>query len=139
MTKVRLLSHHELVEEVYALDIDNVFVGKPTDEDLITVILKDGQRVFCDELEFIEVWTAKELKPYDRRNETMKEEILGILNSLVIEIQKEEDECFSQMAYMSEHKFELEREAIHYRQQAYNRCWLKVASKRDKIEKMLKQ
>jgi len=40
------------------------------------------------------------------------------------------------MAYMNEHKFEMEREVIRYKQQAYNRSWLEVASAIDKIKKL---
>lgn len=65
---------------------------------------------------------------------TKKEET--ILNNLVKTLQEYEDECYRQMAYMNEHKFEMEREAIRYRQQAYNRSWLEVASAIDKIKKL---
>ena len=65
---------------------------------------------------------------------TKKEE--AILNNLVKTLQGYENECFRQMAYMNEHKFELEREAIRYKQQAYNRSWLEVASAIDKIKKL---
>ena len=59
-----------------------------------------------------------------------------ILNNLVKTLQGYENECYRQMAYMNEHKFEMEREAIRYRQQAYNRSWLEVASAIDKIKKL---
>ena len=65
---------------------------------------------------------------------TKKEET--ILNNLVKTLQEYEDECYRQMAYMNEHKFEMEREAIRYKQQAYNRSWLEVASAIDKIKKL---
>lgn len=65
---------------------------------------------------------------------TKKEET--ILNNLVKTLQNYENECYRQMAYMNEHKFEMEREAIRYRQQAYNRSWLEVASAIDKIKKL---
>ena len=61
-----------------------------------------------------------------------------ILNNLVKTLQEYEDECYSQMAYMNEHKFEMEREAIRYKQQAYNRSWLEVVSAIDKIKKLEK-
>lgn len=59
-----------------------------------------------------------------------------ILINLVKTLQGYEDECFRQIAYMNEHKFEMEREAIRYRQQAYNRSWLEEASAIDKIKKL---
>lgn len=57
--EVFLLSSHDLVEKVDASMIDNVFVGKPTDEDLISVILINGRKIFCDELKFIKHETSK--------------------------------------------------------------------------------
>ncbi len=60
----------------------------------------------------------------------------SILNNLVRTLQDYENECYRQMAYMDEHKFEMEREAIRYRQQAYNRSWLEVVSAIDKIKKL---
>lgn len=65
---------------------------------------------------------------------TKKEET--ILNNLVKTLQEYEDECYRQMAYMNEHKFEMEREAIRYKQQAYNRSWLEVANAIDRIKKL---
>lgn len=59
-----------------------------------------------------------------------------ILNNLVKTLQDYENECYRQMAYMNEHKFEMEREAIRYKQQAYNRSWLEVANVIDKIKKL---
>jgi len=40
------------------------------------------------------------------------------------------------MAYMNEHKFKMEHEAIRYKQQAYNRSWLEVANAIDNIKKL---
>lgn len=65
---------------------------------------------------------------------TEKEET--ILVNIVETLQEYENECYRQMAYMNEHKFEMEREAIRYKQQAYNRSWLEVASAIDKIKKL---
>lgn len=67
---------------------------------------------------------------------TKKEE--SILNNLVKTLQGYENECYRQMAYMNEHKFEMEREAIRYKQQAYNHCWLEVANTIDKIKNLEK-
>lgn len=65
---------------------------------------------------------------------TKNEEI--ILRNLVKTLQDYENECYRQMAYMNEHKFEMEREAIRYKQQAYNRSWLEVAGAIDKIKEL---
>lgn len=62
----------------------------------------------------------------------------AILDNLVKTLQEYENECYRQMAYMNEHKFEMEREAIRYKQQAYNRSWLEVANAIDKIKKLEK-
>ena len=59
-----------------------------------------------------------------------------ILNNLVKTLQEYEIECFRQIAFMNEHKFEMEREAIRYKQQAFNRSWLEVANAIDKIKKL---
>lgn len=58
----------------------------------------------------------------------------AILNNLVKTLQDYENECYRQIAFMNEHKFEMEREAIRYKQQAYNRSWLEVSSAIDKIK-----
>lgn len=59
-----------------------------------------------------------------------------ILNNLVKTLQEYENDCFRQIAFMNEHKFEMEREAIRYKQQAFNRSWLEVADAIDKIKKL---
>ena len=59
-----------------------------------------------------------------------------ILNNLVKTLQDYENECCRQMAYMNEHNFEMEREAIRYKQQAYNLSWLNVASAIYEIKKL---
>lgn len=59
-----------------------------------------------------------------------------ILNNLVKTLQEYENECFRQIAFMNEHKFEMEREAIRYKQQAFNRSWLVVSVAIDKIKKL---
>lgn len=50
--KVDLLSQHQVIETIDANKIDCVFCGKPTDDDLITVVLIGGKRLYCDELSF---------------------------------------------------------------------------------------
>lgn len=65
---------------------------------------------------------------------TKKEE--AILDDLVKTLQGYENECYRKMAYMNEHKFEMEREAIRYKQEAFNRSWLEVANAIDKIKKL---
>ncbi len=59
-----------------------------------------------------------------------------ILNNLVKTLQEYEEDCFRQIAFMDEHKFEMEREAIRYKQQAFNRSWLEVANAIRKIKKL---
>lgn len=59
-----------------------------------------------------------------------------ILRNLVKTLQDYENECYRQMAYMNQHKFEIEHEAIRYKQQAYNRSWLEVSNAIDEIKKL---
>ena len=60
---------------------------------------------------------------------------LSILESVLREIQGKKNECFRQMAYMKEHKFEMEREALNYKQEAYSDSWLIISSAIDKLKK----
>lgn len=69
----------------------------------------------------------------------MKKEIIKTLDRLIKEIQDRENDCYRQMAFCNEHKFEMEREAIHYAQQAYNCCKLEAFDARDKIVELLKE
>lgn len=59
-----------------------------------------------------------------------------ILGNLLKTLQEYEKECFRQIAFMNEHKFEMEREAIRYKQEAFSRSWLEVADAIDKIKKL---
>ena len=65
----------------------------------------------------------------------MTKKELSILDSALKEIQSKEHECFRQMAYMKEHKFEMERLALNYKQEAYNDSWLIISSAIDKLKK----
>lgn len=60
---------------------------------------------------------------------------LSILESVLKELQDKEYECFRQMAFMKEHKFEMERSALNYKQEAYNDSWLIVSSAIDRLKK----
>lgn len=73
-------------------------------------------------------------KNRNKKNRTMTKKEEAILNDLVKTLQNYEDECYRQMAFMNEHKFEIEREAIRYKQQAFNRSWLEVLNAIDKIK-----
>ncbi len=59
-----------------------------------------------------------------------------ILYNLVKTLQEYENDCIRQIAFMNEHKFEIEREAVRYKQLAYNHSWLEVARVIDKIKKL---
>lgn len=48
--KLELKSSHEVVDTVYVANIESIFHGKPTDPDILTVIMKDGKRLYCDEV-----------------------------------------------------------------------------------------
>lgn len=73
-------------------------------------------------------------KNRNKKNRIMTKKEEAILNDLVKTLQNYEDECYRQMAFMNEHKFEIEREAIRYKQQAFNRSWLEVSRAIDKIK-----
>ena len=60
---------------------------------------------------------------------------ISILESVLQELHEKELECFRQMAYMKEHKFEMERSAINYKLEAYNNSWLILSSAIDKLKK----
>lgn len=50
MTKLELKSSHEVIDTVDAAEIESIFQGKPTDPDILTVLMKDGKRLYCDEV-----------------------------------------------------------------------------------------
>jgi hypothetical protein len=64
----------------------------------------------------------------------MTKKELSILSSALMEIQSMEHECFRQMAYMKEHKFDMERLTINYKQEAYNQSWLVLSMALDKLK-----
>ena len=50
MYKLELKSCHEVVDTVDIANIESIFHGKPTDPDILTVVMKDGKRLYCDEV-----------------------------------------------------------------------------------------
>ena len=48
--KLELKSSHEVVYTVDVADVDSIFYCKPTDPDILTVLMKDGKRLYCDEV-----------------------------------------------------------------------------------------
>ena len=48
--KLELKSCHEVIDTVDVANIENIFYGKPTDPDILTVVMKDGKRLYCDEV-----------------------------------------------------------------------------------------
>lgn len=67
-----------------------------------------------------------------------KSEVKNIINKVITNIKNNELECFRQMAYMNEYKFFFERDAIKYKQEAYNECWLELSNALDDIMKLEK-
>lgn len=59
-----------------------------------------------------------------------------ILQKVIKDIQEKENECFREMGYMNKHNYAIEREAIRYGQQAFNRSWLMVSSALEEINKL---
>ena len=62
-----------------------------------------------------------------------QKEIVSELKSLVKDFQDKEQECFREMSYCHKHRYHLEEEAIRYRQETYNRCWLELDRVVEKI------
>ena len=50
MAKLELKSSHEVVDTVDVADVESIFYCKPTDPDILTVLMKDGKRLYCDEV-----------------------------------------------------------------------------------------
>ena len=48
--KLELKSSHEVVYTIYVADVESIFYCKPTDPDILTVLMKDGKRLYCDEV-----------------------------------------------------------------------------------------
>jgi hypothetical protein len=48
--KLELKSCHEVVYTVDVADVESIFYCKPTDPDILTVLMKDGKRLYCDEV-----------------------------------------------------------------------------------------
>jgi hypothetical protein len=50
MDKLELKSCHEVIYTVDVADVDSIFHGKPIDPNILTVVMKDGKRLYCDEV-----------------------------------------------------------------------------------------
>ena len=48
--KLELKSSHEVIDTVDVADVESIFYCKPTDLDILTVLMKDGKRLYCDEV-----------------------------------------------------------------------------------------
>ena len=66
-------------------------------------------------------------------------QIIEILEKANKKIETNEDVCYKKMAFCNEHNMPMEREAIHYQQQAYNNSKLILWSAIDKIKEILKK
>jgi hypothetical protein len=64
-----------------------------------------------------------------------KEEVIGILEKLQNDFQEKETKCFEDMAFMRKHNFEMEANAIKYKQEAYNDAWLAIFNEIDKLQR----
>lgn len=60
----------------------------------------------------------------------------AILDDLVRKLRNFTTECARQIAYMDEHKFRMECEALRYKQEAFSKCWAEVAIAVDNINDM---
>jgi hypothetical protein len=50
MDKLELKSSHKVIYTVDVADVESIFYCKPTDPDILTVLMKDGKRLYCDEV-----------------------------------------------------------------------------------------
>lgn len=50
MDKLELKSCHEVIYTVAVADVESIFYCQPTDPDILTVLMKDGKRLYCDEV-----------------------------------------------------------------------------------------
>ena len=48
--KLELKSSHEVVYTVDVADVESIFYCKPTDPDILTVLMNNGKRLYCDEV-----------------------------------------------------------------------------------------
>ena len=67
---------------------------------------------------------------------TNKEKIIKVLEKALEEISDYEDKCFAKMAFCNEHKMDMEREAIRYKQEAFNKSKLILWNAIDKVKAM---
>ena len=58
-----------------------------------------------------------------------------ILENALNEIKDKELECFRKIAFLNEHKFELEKAGVQYEREAFTESWLILSSALDKLEK----
>ena len=64
-----------------------------------------------------------------------KKKILSKVESIIKKLQDEELECMRKVAYMEEHNFKMEAEALRYKAAAYTESWLIVSSLQDNLFK----
>lgn len=57
-----------------------------------------------------------------------------ILEDALNEIKNKELECFRKIAFLNEHKFELESVGVQYEREAYTESWLILSSALDKLK-----
>lgn len=50
MYKLELKSSHEVIETVNVADVESIFYCKPTDPNILTVLMTNGRRLYCDEV-----------------------------------------------------------------------------------------
>lgn len=63
-----------------------------------------------------------------------KKDFINLLKAIEKEFQDKENECFEQILYMQEHNFNMEEEALRYKQKAYNDAWLTISRYINKVD-----
>lgn len=58
----------------------------------------------------------------------------SVIEKALDEIKAQEMECFKEIGFLNEHKFEAERLAVSYKREAYSDAWLILSSALDKLK-----
>lgn len=62
--------------------------------------------------------------------------VKDIIQKAINDIRDKRDECDRQIAYMNNHKFNMECEAIRYKQEGFRNSWLILSDAYDEILKL---
>lgn len=110
--KLELKSCHEVIDTVSVADVDSIFQGEPTDPDILTVFMKGGRRLYCDEVcpvdsmqeEPVSVWHDKDKEPCE------DEQVLVCLSGYCyVDFYHKEDKCFYMLGKFKHYLCEVDK------------------------------